>query len=417
MNAPSAAQSEKCLMPAAMPIYLDNHATTRMDPRVLEAMKPYFCDVFGNPASRSHPYGYKAQAAVEKARRTIAEAVGAALESEVVFLSGATEANNLALRGVMAAARHSGKNHLITTPVEHKSVLETCSALKAEGVRVTFLSIRRDGSLNLDELRRCIGPETALISVMHANNEIGTIYPLSQIGEIAHAAGVLFHTDAVQTFGKLPINVQEMGIHLLSVSAHKLYGPKGTGALYVRRLNPRVAIRPIVTGGAQEGGLRAGTLAVPLIVGFGAAVELALAEMQSEQGRLARLRDELLRGLAVKCPGMTINGTMTARLPNNLNVNFPGINHASLMFVLKARLAVSHGSACAGNSARGSYVLEALGLEPELCRGAIRFGLGRFTTAAEIAESIQIVSEAAARVSDPAFQHPSDAELKASGCC
>ena len=370
-------------------IYLDHHATTPVDPRVLEAMLPYFTAKPGNPASRSHSFGWEADRAVARARQRIAALAGAT-EREIVFTSGATESNNLALKGAAEAYRGKG-NHLVTVATEHKAVLDTVHHLERAGFRVTVLPPEPDGLLDLDRLRAAVLPETILVSVMYANNEIGTIQPVREIGEICRQSGVLFHCDAAQAFGKIPVDVEAAHIDLLSVSAHKMYGPKGAGALYVRRRNPRVELMTQIHGGGHESGLRSGTLNVPGIVGFGEACAIAAQEMAEEAVRIAALRDSLLQQLETSLESrgplhvnatMHINGTMAHRLPGNLNVSFAGVDGDALLTSIP-QIAVSAGSAC-GSGSDSSYVLEALGLPPALLQCPVRFGIGRSNTQAEI---------------------------------
>jgi cysteine desulfurase len=362
-------------------IYLDHHATTPVDPRVLETMLPYFTAKPGNPASRSHSFGWEADRAVERARQRIAALAGAT-EREIVFTSGATESNNLALKGAAEAYRRKG-NHLVTMATEHKAVLDTVRHLEQAGFRVTILPPEPDGLLDLARLRAAILPGTILVSVMYANNEIGTIQPAREIGEICREGGVLFHCDAAQAFGKIPVDVEAAHIDLLSVSAHKMYGPKGAGALYVRRRNPRVELMAQIHGGGHESGLRSGTLNVPGIVGFGEACAIAADEMAGEAVRIAALRDSLLRQLEAKLDGtMHVNGTMAHRLPGNLNVSFEGVDGDALLTSIP-EIAVSAGSAC-GSGYDSSYVLEALGLAPAWLQCPVRFGIGRSNTQAEI---------------------------------
>jgi cysteine desulfurase len=363
-------------MPA---IYLDHHATTPVDPRVLDAMLPYFTAKPGNAASRSHSFGWEADRAVERARQRIAALAGAS-EREIVFTSGATESNNLALKGAAEAYRGKG-NHLVTVATEHKAVLDTVRHLEQAGFRVTILPPEPDGLLDLARLRAAILPETILVSVMYANNEIGTIQPVREIGEICGQSGVLFHCDAAQAFGKIPVDVEAAHIDLLSVSAHKMYGPKGVGALYVRRRNPRVELMAQIHGGGHESGLRSGTLNVPGIVGFGEACAIAADEMAGEAARIGALRDSLLRQLE-DAGDMHINGTMMHRLPGNLNVSFEGVDGDALLSGIP-EIAVSAGSAC-GSGYDASYVLEALGLPPALLQCPVRFGIGRSNTQVEI---------------------------------
>lgn len=364
------------------PIYLDNHATTPLDPRVLEKMMPYFTENFGNASSRNHAFGWTAEAAVEKARNQIADLIGAT-EKEIVFTSGATESDNLAILGVAEMYKEKG-NHIITCVTEHKAVIDPCKHLEESGqCRVTWLGVDKFGQISLDELKAAITDKTILITIMHGNNEIGTLQPIKEIGRIAKEHGILFHTDAVQSAGRVPIDVESMGIDLLSLSAHKIYGPKGIGALYVRRKNPRVRLSPIVFGGGHERGMRSGTLNVPGIVGFGEACEIAKREMASDSERLLSLRERLFKGLSAKLDHLYVNGHPTERLPGNLNVSFAFVEGEALMMGIKD-IAVSSGSACTSASLEPSYVLRALGVSEDLAHTSIRFGIGRFTTAEEI---------------------------------
>ncbi len=363
------------------PIYFDNHATTPVDPRVLEAMLPYFTENFGNAASRNHAYGWVAEDAVEKGRKQIASLIGAT-SKEIVFTSGATESNNLAIKGVAEMYAEKG-NHIITAATEHKAVLDTCKHLEKKGCRVTYLPLKGDGLVDLDMLRDAITDKTILISIMYANNEIGVIQPVKEIGKIAKERGVLFHTDAVQAAGKIPVNVIEDGIDLLSLSGHKIYGPKGVGALYVRRKGPRVQLTAQMDGGGHERGMRSGTLNVPGIVGLGAACEIAQKEMPEESARMRRLRDKLRATLEANLEEVYINGTMEHRLPNNLNMSFAYVEGESLLMGIND-IAVSSGSACTSATLEPSYVLKALGLGDDLAHTSIRFGLGRFNTEEEV---------------------------------
>ena len=364
-----------------LPIYLDNHATTQVDPRVFDAMQPYFTRIFGNAASRHHSFGWEAEAAVEKARQQIADLIGAS-PKEIIFTSGATESDNLALKGVAEMYADRG-DHIITQATEHKAVLDTCRHLERRGVRVTYLPVNRDGLIDLDQLRDAIDEKTILISIMYANNEIGVVQPVAEIGAIAKEKGVLLHSDAVQALGKIPVNAIEGGIDLMSLTAHKLYGPKGVGALYVRRRNPRVQVSAQIDGGGHERGMRSGTLNVPGIVGFGAACEIARREMSEESKRVGLLRDRLSSKLASGLDSIYVNGSMQHRLPNNLNVTFAGVDSESLLMGLTG-IAVSSGSACTSATLEPSYVLKALGLDDDLAHSAIRFGIGRFNTQEEI---------------------------------
>ncbi|HJU19182.1 MAG TPA: aminotransferase class V-fold PLP-dependent enzyme [Stellaceae bacterium] len=383
------------------PVYLDNQSTTRLDPRVLAAILPYFTEEFGNPHSESHAYGRTAAEAVEQARREVAALIGAD-PREITFTSGATEANNLALKGAAHFARahpqDPPRDHIVTLATEHKCVLESCRRLEEEGFRVTILPVEPDGLISLAALDAALTPTTLLCSVMAAHNEIGVIQPLAGIGALCHERGVLFHTDAAQAFGKIPLDVAAMKIDLLSISGHKIYGPKGIGALYVRR-RPRVRLAPLFDGGGQERGLRAGTLPAPLCVGLGRAAALAAAEMDGEAVRLRRLRDRLYHSLARRIPGLRLNGNAERRLPSNLNLAFPGLPAPDLIAACPS-LAVSTGSACTSAAVEPSYVLRALGLPDALANASIRIGLGRFTDGAEIdfaADALAAAYYAAAR--------------------
>jgi cysteine desulfurase len=364
-----------------LPIYLDNHATTPMDPAVLNAMLPFFTEVFGNAASRNHEFGWTAEAAVENARSQVASLIGAS-EKEIIFTSGATESNNLAIMGVAEMYREKG-NHIITTPIEHKAVLDTCHYLETKGYEVTYLPVDQYGRVSAEDVRKAITPKTILVSVMMANNEIGSINPIAEIGAVCKQAGVLFHTDAVQGAGKVEIDVQKMGIDLLSLTAHKIYGPKGIGGLYVRRKGPRVRLAPMVHGGGHERGMRSGTLNVPGIVGFGKACEIARKVLPEETQRLRTLRDRFWTALQAELDELYLNGHPTERLPNNLNVSFAFVEGESLMMGMK-ELAVSSGSACTSASLEPSYVLKSIGVGEDLAHTSIRFGLGRFTTDEEV---------------------------------
>ena len=364
-----------------LPIYLDYHATTPVDPEVMTAMLPYFTEIFGNAASRNHEFGWTAEAAVEKARAQVATLIGAS-EKEIIFTSGATESNNLALLGAAQMYKDKGR-HIITSPIEHKAILDTCHYLTTQGYELTILPVDKTGRVNPEDLKKAIRPDTIIVSIMFANNEIGTVNPIAEIGAICKQYGVIFHTDAVQGAGKLPIDVQKMGVDLLSLTAHKIYGPKGVGALYVRRKGPRVRLSPIVHGGGHERGMRSGTLNVPSIVGFGKACEIALRVMPEETARLRELRDLLFARLNEELDEIYLNGHATERLPNNLNVSFAFVEGESLMMGMK-ELAVSSGSACTSSSLEPSYVLKAIGVGEDLAHTSIRFGLGRFTTREEI---------------------------------
>ncbi len=368
-------------MTVKLPIYMDNNATTRCDPRVVEAMLPYFTEKYGNAASRNHVFGWEAEAAVEEARGQVAAIIGASAK-EIVFTSGATESNNLALKGVASMYRKKG-NHIITAVTEHKAVIDPCKRLERDGFQVTFLPVDRYGQVHPEQVAEAMTPQTILVSIMAANNEIGTLNPIREIGRICKEKGVLFHTDAVQAVGKVPIDVNEMGIDLLSLTAHKLYGPKGIGALYVRKKDPRVRLDPIMDGGGHERGMRSGTLAVPLIVGFGKACEIARQEMPEEAIRLRQLRERLREGIMSQLEETYVNGHPTERLPGNINLSFAYVEGEALMMGIKD-VAVSSGSACTSASLEPSYVLRALGVGDELAHSSIRFGLGRFNTPEEV---------------------------------
>jgi cysteine desulfurase len=373
---------------------MDGQATTPMDPRVLEAMLPYFTSKFGNAASRNHCFGWEAEKAVEQAREQVAKLIGATAK-EIVFTSGATESNNLALKGIAAKYRQQG-DHILTQVTEHKAVLDTAKHLEREGFRGTYLPVKPDGRIDLDDLRRAIDERTILVSVMFANNEIGVLQPIEEIGRICRERGVLFHTDAVQAVGKVPVDVNAMQIDCLSLTAHKIYGPKGCGALYVRRRSPKVQIAAQIDGGGHERGMRSGTLNVPGIVGLGTACEIAGQEMAAEAEKVGRLRDRLMHQLISKLDCVHINGSMEHRLPGNLNASFLYVEGESLLMGIDD-IAVSSGSACTSASLEPSYVLKALGLGDELAHSSIRFGLGRFNTEAEVdyvaARVIEVVGQ------------------------
>jgi cysteine desulfurase len=362
------------------PIYLDYQATTPLDPRVLEVMMPYFTHKFGNPHSRSHSYGWEAEEAVEKARGQVAKLIGAD-EKEVIFTSGATESNNLAIRGV-AEFYKDRKNHIVTTVTEHKCVLDTCRHLEQQGFKVTYLPVQKNGLVDLEALRAAITDETVVVSIMAVNNEIGVIQPLADIGKICREKKVFFHTDAAQAAGKILLDVEAMNIDLMSISGHKIYGPKGIGALYVRR-KPRVRLVPLIVGGGQERGFRSGTLPTPLCVGLGEAAEICLKEMDGEAKRLKKLQARMLKGLQDKLPEIYVNGDLDHRIPGNLNISFAYVEGESLMMGIKG-LSVSSGSACTSASLEPSYVLRALGVDEELAHTSLRIGLGRFTTEQEV---------------------------------
>ncbi|MBS1815293.1 MAG: IscS subfamily cysteine desulfurase [Acidobacteria bacterium] len=364
-----------------LPIYMDNHATTPLDPRVLEAMMPYLTTIFGNAASRNHSFGWEAEQAVDKAREQIAKLIGAT-SKEIIFTSGATESNNLAIKGVAEMYREKG-NHIVTQVTEHKAVLDTCKRLEKYGFQVTYLPVKPDGLVDVEDVRNAITDKTILVSIMYANNEIGTVNPIPEIGKLCHEKGVLFHCDAVQAVGKIPVNVISDNIDLLSLSGHKIYGPKGVGALYVRRRNPRVQLNAQIDGGGHERGMRSGTLNVPGIVGLGAACEIAMHEMESETKRLTELRDYLRKRLEEKLDYVHVNGNMEHHLPGNLNMSFVYVEGESLLMGIN-EIAVSSGSACTSATLEPSYVLKALGLGDDVAHSSIRFGLGRFNTKEEV---------------------------------
>ncbi|WP_316806666.1 IscS subfamily cysteine desulfurase [Pedobacter agri] len=372
------------------PIYLDNNATTPLDPRVLEAMLPYFTEKFGNAASRNHAFGWVAEEGVDYAREQVAKLIGCT-EKEVIFTSGATEADNLAIKGVFEMYKDKG-NHIITAVTEHKAVLDTCKHLEKNGARVTYLGVKEDGLIDLAELEAAMTPETILVSIMYGNNEIGVIQPVKEISAIAHKHGALFMTDATQAVGKIPVDVNADGIDLMAFSAHKMYGPKGVGALYVRRKNPRVKVTSQMDGGGHERGMRSGTLNVPGIVGLGKACELCRLEMESETIRLSALRDKLESTLN-KMEESYVNGNTQHRLPHVANISFKYVEGEGLMMAM-SDLAVSSGSACTSASLEPSYVLKSLGLSDDLAHSSIRYGLGRFTTEEEIDQAIAVTQKA-----------------------
>jgi cysteine desulfurase len=363
------------------PIYLDNHSTSPCDPRVVDAMVPYLTEHFGNAASKSHSFGWTAEEAVDVARERIANLLGAT-PKEIIFTSGATEGNNMALKGAMEFYASKGK-HLITSPIEHKAVVDTARWLERNGCEVTWLSVDEDGLINPEDVRSAIRPDTVLVSLMHGNNEIGVLNPVAEIGQICKEHGVLFHTDAAQTAGRVSIDVNRDGIDLLSLSAHKMYGPKGIGALYVRRKAPRVRLAPLFHGGGHERGMRSGTLPVHQIVGLGMAAHLCIEELEQEHSKTVALRDRLLAKLSANVPEILVNGSMEHRLPGNLNVSFTYVEGESMLMAMRG-VAVSSGSACTSSSLEPSYVLRAIGLEDENAHSSIRFGIGRFNTEAEI---------------------------------
>lgn len=374
-----------------MIVYLDNNATTPVDPQVLEAMLPYFKEKFGNAASRSHHFGWEAEQAVETARQQIAALIGAD-PKEVLFTSGATEGNNLVLKGVAAMYGDQGR-HIVTQSTEHKAVIDPCKYLEQHGYRVTYLTPDRYGRIDPQQVADALKDDTVLVSIMHGNNEIGTIQPIAEIGKLCKARGVLFHTDACQTYGKVPIDVQAMGIDLLTLSGHKIYGPKGIGAVYVRRQRPRVRCEPIIHGGGHERGMRSGTLNVPAIVGLGKAAELCGQHREAEAARLTALRDRLKDGILGQLDDVELNGHPAQRTPTNLNLSFKYVEGESMMMGMR-EIAVSSGSACTSASLEPSYVLRAIGVGDELAHSSIRFSLGRFNTEAEIDYTIERVVKA-----------------------
>jgi cysteine desulfurase len=364
-----------------LPVYMDNHATTPMDPRVLEEMLPYFMEKFGNAASRNHSFGWVAEEGVEEARARIAKLIGATTK-EIIFTSGATESDNLAIKGVAEMYKEKG-NHIITAVTEHKAVLDTCKRLEKYGYRVTYLPVQKDGLVDLDDLKRAIDDKTILVTLMAANNEIGVLQPLAEIGKLCHERGVIFHSDATQAVGKVPIDVNKENLDLISISAHKMYGPKGVGALYVRRKNPRVQLSAIIDGGGHERGMRSGTLNVPGIVGLGKACAIAQEELPKESCKLAGLRNRLRDSIMSRLDEVYINGSMEHRLPGNINISFAYVEGESLLMGIND-VAVSSGSACTSATLEPSYVLKALGAGDDLAHSSIRFGLGRFNTEAEV---------------------------------
>jgi len=378
-----------------IPIYMDNHSTTPVDPRALEAMLPFFSESFGNAASRSHVFGWRAEEAVEEAREQVAALVGADAR-EIVWTSGATESDNLAVKG--AARFHAAKGrHVVTCRTEHKAVLDAARALEREGFEVQLLEVERDGRLDPERVRAALRPDTVLVSVMHANNETGVVHPVAEIARVARERGVLFHCDAAQSAGKLPFDVEALGVDLASLSAHKLYGPKGVGALYVRRRPVRARLAPLLDGGGHERGLRPGTLNVPGIVGFGRAAELSRAALESEPARILALRERLRAGLLAGLEGVTVNGSLEHRLPGNLNVSFAGVEGEALMMAVR-EVAVSAGSACTSASLEPSYVLRAMGVPDALAHASIRFGLGRFNTEEEVDHAVRLFVEKVRRL-------------------
>ena len=369
------------------PIYLDNQATTPMDPRVLDKMMPYFTEKFGNPHSRSHAYGWEAEAGIELAREQVAELINAN-PKEVVFTSGATEANNIAIKGV-AEFYGAKKKHIITAQTEHKCVLESCRYLEQKGFDITYLPVQTDGLIDLDVLKAAMREDTLLVSIMMVNNEIGVVQPVAEIGKLCRANGTFFHTDAAQSFGKMPIDIEAMNIDLMSISGHKIYGPKGVGALYVRR-RPRVRIKSILSGGGQERGFRSGTLPTPMVVGLGEAARIAKAEMSKDTAHIKELSDYFLSEVMDKIPDVVLNGSREQRITGNLNLSFSYIEGESMIMALK-ELAVSSGSACTSASLEPSYVLRAIGVGEDMAHTSIRFGFGRFTTMAEVEYAVTVI--------------------------
>ncbi len=377
------------------PVYLDHHATTPTDPRVVEAMAPYFTERFGNPSSRTHAFGWEAEKAVDRARHHIAALIGARAK-EIVFTSGATESDNQAIKGVAEACRDRG-DHLVTSVIEHSAVLASCRRLEEHGFRVTYLPVGTDGRVDPDSVRRAITKKTILVSIMTANAEIGVVQPIAEIGRIAKERDVLFHTDAVQAAGRIPFDVDELSVDLASITAHKMYGPKGVGALYVRRRRPPVRLSPMMDGGGQQGGLRSGTLNVPGIVGFGETARICREEMPAERERLQALRDRLLDGLRREVDDLRVNGSLRHRLPNNLNVSFPGVDGEALLMGV-GDVAMSTGSACASGSREPSYVLAALGIPDAIARASIRVGLGRFNDDEQVDYALRVIGRAVSRL-------------------
>jgi len=379
-----------------LPIYMDNHATTPVDPRVLAAMLPYFTERCGNAASRNHSFGWEAEAAVDEARAQIGHLIRANSPKEIIFTSGATESNNLAIKGVAESYRDKG-DHIITCVTEHRSVLDSCKALERRGYKVTYLPVNRYGLVEVERLSEAVSDRTILISLMAANNEIGTLHPVQEIGQLAKKRGIIFHCDAAQAVGKIPVNVEEMGMDLLSISAHKCYGPKGIGALYVRAKNPRIRLSPVIDGGGHEKGMRSGTLNVPGIVGLGAACQIAEQEMAEEARRLTSLKERLQEGILSRLDQVSLNGHPTQRLPGNLNLSFAYVEGESLLMGLK-EIAVSTGSACTSANLEPSHVLRAIGVKEELAHASIRFGLGRFNTEEEVDYTVERLVQEVARL-------------------
>ena len=370
-------------MALKLPIFMDSQSTTPVDPRVLEAMIPYFTEKFGHPASRNHPFGWEAEGGVDKAREQIAKLFGARDPKEIVFTSGGTEAINLALKGVAEMYREKG-NHIVTTTIEQRATLDVCKRLERQGFEVTYVPVGRDGLVDVEAMRAALTDKTILISVMFANNEIGTIQPMAELGKLAKEKGIIFHSDATQAVGKVPVDVEAMGIDLLSATAHMIYGPKGVGALYVRRKGPRVRLAPMVDGGGHERGMRSGTVPVPLVVGFGKAAEICREVMDEESKRLAGMRDRLQEEILSKVDEAYLNGHPQRRLPHNLNISFAYVEGESVLMGLNREAALSSGSACTSATLEPSYVISALGVDSELAHSSIRFGLHRFSTDEEV---------------------------------
>ena len=370
-------------------VYLDNQATTPLDPKVFSAMEPWFTEKFGNASSRNHTYGWEAEEAVEIARESVAATIGA-LPKEIIFTSGATEANNIALQGAAKSYQDQGR-HIITVKTEHKAVMDVCQHLSKDGFDITYLPVDKDGILDLNKFEDAIRDDTILASVMHVNNEIGVIQPIKELGAICKNKGIIFHVDAAQSMGKLSINVDDMGIDLLSISAHKLYGPKGVGALYVRRKNPRVQLQPIMFGGGHERGIRSGTLPVPNIVGLGKACDIAADVMIEENLRISQLRDALLQGIRAENPNASINGSMEHRIAGNLNMSFPGANNEAIIAAVPD-IAISSGSACTTSTMEPSHVLLALGMSKNEVYSSLRFGIGRFNTEKDVETATKVIN-------------------------
>jgi cysteine desulfurase len=400
-------------MAIQLPIYMDNHATTPVDPRVLEAMLPYFNAKFGNAASRSHSFGWTAEEAVNYSRENIARLIGAESEKEIVFTSGATESDNIALKGIAEFYKDKG-DHIITSVVEHKAILDSAKRLEKEGYRVTYLPVQKDGRVDPDDVKKAITDKTILVSLMLGNNEVGSVNPIAEIGKITRERGIIFHTDAVQGVGKVPFDVQKMNVDLASLSAHKMYGPKGVGALYIRRSKPRVRLVAQMDGGGHERGMRSGTLNVPGIVGFGKAADILLKEGPEENARILRQREHLRKRLINELDQVELNGSLEHRLPGNLNVSFAFVEGEAMMMAIKD-VAVSSGSACTSASLEPSYVLRALGVGEELAHSSIRFGIGRFNTDEEVDYVADLVIEKVRRLREmsPLYEmHKDGIDLK-----